>query len=318
MRSDELIERARRRAGISTVAAWPDWADARILDDMNERQYSLASDEIVKARAGYGAKIFQFTTTTGIAEYPVPDRAISGSFDKLEIQVTGSNASWRELEKEEFYNVTELERAAPGLPEKYCVEDGYLRLFPTPNQAYTCRVRFYIRPSRLVTSQSSTAGGDGIVRGQITALNKTARTVTVNVVPFDQLLSPPAAITSALQRLDIVRASGQFQTVMYSQPQTLAGSVFTLGGTDSMDRVQVGDWVRVADQSDWPSNIPEEYQSILSNRTAMEIAAAIGVEERVQLIGAVVQADVERWRSSRMPQVKSAPRDIPLFPMGLR
>lgn len=319
MRSDELVARSRNAAGIGDVAAWPSWPDSRILNELNDRHLALASDEIIRARAGYGSQKQQLTITAGLALYPVPDRAIGGGFEKLEIQYPGQT-EWFPLDRVDVTGAEYYDQGPtkPGKPERYVVQDGFAELLPTPDAAYPLRFTFFIRPSLLVTSQSSTQGGDGVIRGRIDSLNKTARTVTVNAVPFDQLLTSPIAITSGNQRIDIVHPAGTFACAMFGVSQTLSGTTFTLGGTDSMDRVQIGDYVRAQDQTDWPSNMPAEFHRLLANRAGMEIALAIGVEEMVVGLGASVQADLERWRSVRNPQVKSQPKVIPLRPMLLR
>lgn len=319
MRSDEIISRARDAASIGDVAAWPSWPDSRVMALLNARHLALASDEMVKARAGYGSQKQHVTTTAGLGVYPVPDRAIGGGFEKLEIQLPGQT-EWLPLGRLDVTGAEYYDQGPtkPNKPRRYVVQDGFAELLPTPDAAYPLRFTFFIRPSLLVTSQSSTQGGDGVIRGRVDSIDKTARTVTVNAVPFDQLLTSPAAITSGNQRLDIVHPAGTFACAMFNVSQTLAGTTFTLGGTESMDRVQVGDFVRVADQTDWPSNMPAEFHELLANRTAMEIALSIGVEEKVIGLGAGVQADLERWRSVRSPQVKSQPKVIPVRPMLLR
>ena len=325
MRSDEIEVRAREAADIGSVAAWSDWPATKIHRIASARHASLMSDEEIRARAGYGVQKQLLTCVVGTDLYPVPARAIGGSFEKLEFQQLGQT-KWTRIDRVEVTGSEEFEMGptiAPGRPERFCVQDGFVQLYPSPNAAYPLRFTFYMRPSKLVQSQSSTlvGAGDAVDRGRITVKSSSAPwTVTVNAVPFDQLLGTPAAITSGLQLIDIVRPNGTFACAAYSQAQTLAGSVFTLTAATAADmaRVQIGDYVRVADQTDWPMGLPEEAHEMVALRTAMEIARDIGVDEKVVLLGAAVQADLERFRNSRTPQVKSAPRVIPLRPMFLR
>jgi len=320
MRSDELVDRVRKAADIGLVASWPDFPDSRILQELTERHQQLMGDEEVRARAGYGVQAVTLTTTAGQDLYPVPARAIGGALEKLEIQF-GGQGRFYQLVREEVSGSEVWDfgpTAAAGTPGRFCVRDGFVQLYPPPSAGLSLRFTFYIRPSQMVTSQSSTLGGDGVVRGRITALDTTARTVTVSVVPFDQLLAVPAVITSALQLIDIVRPGGTFALSMFDVPQTLAGLVFTLGGTTSMARVQVGDFVRVADQTDWPMGLPEESHRMVANRAAAEVARDVGVEEKVSMLASVAEADLARFRRMRSPQVKSAPVVIPLRPMASR
>jgi hypothetical protein len=318
MRSDDLVDRVRKAADIGTVAAWPDFTDNRILQELTERHCSMMADEEVRARAGYGVQTQTLTTVIGNELYPMPARAIGGAIEKLEIQLSGQT-KWTPLNKLEVSGseAYDLGTTQPGTPEAFVIRDGFVQLIKSPNAAYPLRFTFYIRPSQIVASQSPTDAGEGTDRGRITGINVGARTVTVNSVPFDMLLVAPGTISSG-RVIDIVRPKATYALAMFSQTQTLAGTTFTLTSTDSMARVQIGDYVRAEDQTDWPMGLPAEFHRMVANRAAAEIARDIGVEEKVRDLASVVQADLERFRATRNPQVKSQPKVIPLVPMWAR
>jgi hypothetical protein len=320
MRSDELVDRARKAAGIGSAAAWPDWPDSRVLAELTERHCSLMGEEEIRARAGYGVQFEFRTCAVGQQMYPVPSRAVGGAFENLCILLPGA-VTWTPLDRAEVYGseLFDMGLTKPGRPLRYVVEDGFVRLMPSPDAAYTIRFAFYIRPSQLVTSQSSALGGDGVLRGLITDISAIAsRQVTFSTVPFDQSLSPPAAITSGNQTVDVVRPNGTFALAAYSLVQTFSGAVMTFGGTQSLQRVRVGDFIRVADQTDWPMGLPQEAHRMVANRAAAEIVRDIGVEEKIQSLAQVVEADLKRFRNSSRPQVKSQPKVLPLLPMSRR
>lgn len=319
MRSDELIDRARKAAGISTVAAWPSWPDSRILNELTERHMQMMAEEEIRARAGYGVQ-WQFQTcVVGQQMYPVPSRAIGGSFEKLEILLP-NQVKWLPLVREDVYGSEEFDFGItqPGQPMRYVVEDGFVRLLPSPSSAFAIRFAYYVRPSQIVTSQCSVLGGDAADRGRITAFNPTLRTVVVNAIPKDMLAVPPAVLGTGNYVIDIIRPSGTFALSMLSVPAAQAFGTFTLAGTESLARVQIGDYVRIEDQSDWPMGLPLESHRMVANRAAMEIAAQIGIDEKAATIGQVVDADMKRFRNARSPQVKSQPKVIPLIPMSRR
>lgn len=315
MRSDELIDRVRKAADIGSVAAWPDYPDSRILQELTERHQQLMGDEEVRARAGYGVQTQTLATVLGQDMYPVPSRAIGGAFEKLEIRV-GGQPRWQRLVRDDVSGSEEFELGGPaGTPQRYSVRDGFVQLYPPPPAGLSLRFTFYIRPSQIVQSQSSTLGGDAAVRGRIVdaaSINTTLRTIDVNVVPFNQLAVPPAAIPVGNCVIDIVRPSGTFALAMWSVQAVLAGTTFTLGGTESMSRVQVGDFVRVADQTDWPMGLPEESHRMVANRAAAEVARDVGLDDKMQLLASIAEADLARFRRMRDPQVKSQPTVIPL------
>lgn len=317
MRSDELLDRLREKAVIGDANAWPDWTDARLLNVLSERHMALLSEEIVTTRSGYGIKTSSVTCTPGVARYAVPDRAVGGALETLWIKTPG-NAKPEELTKEEVRDGFFFEQSTPGAPERFILQDGVLELYPTPDAAYTLVFKWYMRPSQIVKSQSSTLGGDGVDRGRITVAPNASRQLTVNALPFDQLLGTPAAITSGVQRVDIVRPVGTFPALVWSQTQTISGLVLTLGGTDSLADVRVGDYVRVEDQTDWPMSLPAEYHWMIAARAAMEVLGATGRAPDAAVVGQSVAADLARFRQTVRPQVKAQPTPIPYTPMYAR
>lgn len=320
MRSDELELKVRQAADIGPVTSWPDFPSSRIMQELTERHLQLMGDEEVRARAGYGAQYRTVQTVSGVDQYPVPSRAIGGALEKLEVQPPGQSR-YQQLHRIEITGSEQYDQgasAAANTPSRYIVRDGFVQLFPPPPAGLSLRFTFYMRPNQIVQSQCSILGGDGVDRGRITAINGGLRTVTVNAVPFDQLLLVPAAITSGVQQIDIIRPSGTFALAMYDVDQTLVGTVFTLGGSSSMARIQIGDYVRVADQADWPMGFPVEAHRMVANRAAAEVARDVGTEEKIQFLSSVAEADLARWRRMRDPQVKSQPVVIPLRPMQSR
>jgi hypothetical protein len=308
----------RESAVLGSAASWPDWTDARILDNLNDRHLALQTEEIMTAQAGYGLTEAIVTCTAGQPLYPIPDRAAAGTIVKLELQVPG-NTTWYPLTKVEITEAQlyDIGPTKPGQPYYYSIQDGFAELYQTPASAFLLKFTFYMRPSTLVTSQSSTEGGDGVVRGLITQVNTTARTVTVNVLPNNNGIASPTAITNA-SLIDIIHPTSTFALAMYSQPISIAGTVITLTSTDDMARIRVGDFVRVAEQTDWPNNLPVEWHRMLADRAAMEITRSQGRADIAAQIAPTVAADLERFRVAIRPQAKNAPKALPLQPFYAR
>jgi hypothetical protein len=317
VRSDELLDRLREKAMIGDVTTWPDWDDKRLLHILSERHMALMSEEIVTTRSGYGIKTSLVTCTPGLARYAVPDRAVGGALETLWIKLPGSTEPM-ELTREEVRDGFFFEQSSQGTPSRYIVQDGVVELYPTPDAAYTLVWKWYLRPSQIVQSQSSTLGGDAVDRGRITVAPNVSRQLTVNALPFDQSLGTPAAISSGVQRVDIVRPTGTFPALVWSQTQTISGLVLTLGGTDPLTDVRAGDYVRVEDQTDWPMSLPAEFQAMLAYRAAMEVLGSTGRAPDAAVVGQSVAADLARFRQTVRPQVKAQPKAIPLSPMYAR
>lgn len=311
LRSDEQIARLRQSAYIQDANAWPEYTDQKLFDELNDKLRSVFPAIFVPCRGGYWLKEQSFACTPGRQRNRMPTRAVASILEKVEIADVGSQY-FRRLTQLPIAQAQEYDggTALTGKPQYYYIQGDQICLIPTPDQAYPVNVHFYIRPSLLVTSQSTPGGTD---RGRVTNVNTLTRQVTVNQVPNDYALGGAGvAITSASTLIDIVHPNGSCELAMYSQPQTLAGSVFTIGGTDDMSDIQVGDYVRAVEQTDW-APIPEDFQRCLADRAAMQVLMEIGADDKAATLGASVQADMARLTDLVNPRVKADPPRLPGF-----
>lgn len=317
MRTDEFLDGVREKAVIGDANAWTDWPDSRLLVIGTQRHQALVSDELVKANSGYGNQEALVTCTAGVDLYPLPDRSVGNTLRMLEYAAPGT-AKWEKLERVDVPNARNYDRGPSytQVPQRYAVKDGWVEVYPSPPASYVLRQTFFIRPSALAPQQSAAVNG-GVVRGLISNVNKVARTFQVNVLPKDMLATGTPDITNA-SLIDIIHPGGNFNLAMYSQPISISGTTITLTSSDDMTRVRNGDFVRVAEQSDWPTNFPPEFHQLLIYRTAMDVLGSTGRGEDAAELGLTVTADLQRFRSVIKPQVKNAPVRIPLIPMGCR
>lgn len=308
MRSDEILQRVRLNATLEDTAA--DYPDAILLGELNDSLFSTFSRMVVAARAGYWLKSIDMTVTSPNPKVALPGRAISGALEGLQIG-TGSPPYFTRLAEvtQAHADSYELASTTLGQPGKFVMRGDQAVLLPSPDAtAYTIRMWYYLRPSRLVQQQSSTLNA-GVIRGLITARNVSARTITVNAVPFDQELVAagvitPGAITSANQRIDVVHPYGWHELALVGATQTLAGSVFTVGGTDDMNEIQVGDYVRAAEQTDWPC-IPDEFHRAVADVATVKILAERNMAQKAGDFASSVSADIARFQDLLLPRVKS-------------
>lgn len=315
MRTDELLSWVRLDAYIGDAGAYPDQTDLVLLDEMTHKLHSVFEDIVVKARAGYWLKEFVTTTVVGRGRYRIPARAVVGGLEKLEV-ATATTGTYYRLEEISAVQAEDWEGAIsgnPGTPQVFTVQGDQLEIFPTPIAALPLRMTYYIRPSKLCVQQSSTFNS-GTVRGLITATSVVGVnpvTITVNVVPVDNSLAAPVAITSANQLIDIVHPNGWHELAVVGSTQTLAGAVFTLpNGTDISD-VEVGDFVRAADQTDWPC-LPDDFHRCLADVAAIKVAVELELREKNDALAQNVENDLVRFRSLLLPRVKSEPKTTPV------
>jgi hypothetical protein len=189
------------------------------------------------------------------------------------------------------------------------------RLYPTPDSAYTVRLQYYLRPSRIVEKQATTD------IGQIISVDSATRTLTVSTVASIINKDTGAAITTG-QLIDIVRGplalvqSGTVQAFDASYEAVMANVSWNdapfsviLNGTADMSEVQLGDYIRAADQSEWPA-MPHEYHPAL----AWAVAAKIARDRGMQNTAAGLEQDVMRalgeMADDVQPRVKSSAQTL--------
>lgn len=310
MRSEELESACRQSAFIGDANAYPAYTQAIVLNELNDKLGSAFEDIVVKARAGYWLHEYVYTTVANVARYRIPARAIVGGLEKVEIAAAASGQPFNKLEEIPQSIIQNYEGQSPGFPYVYTVQGDQVEIVPVPTAGMALRLTYYIRPSRLVPSQSDP---NGTQRGKITSIASIgSRIVTVNALPFDQSLTVPAAITSALQSVDIVHPDGWHELSLVGATQTISGLNITIGGSDSLGDVQVGDYVRVADQTDWPC-LPDDFHRALADCAAIKILYELHMLEKAQALELSNGYDLQRFKSLLQPRVKSDPKVIPVM-----
>lgn len=315
MHTTELLSWLRLDAYIGDATAYPDQTDLVLLAEMTHKLHSVFEDIVTKARSGYWLKEYVTTTTSGRGRYRIPARSVVGGLEKIEVAAAAGGVYYP-LEEISPNDVQNWEGAIsggnPGPPLVFVSMGDQVELFPTPNAALPMRMTYYIRPSQLTVAQNNQLDG-GTDRGRITSIAGIAssRQITVNARPFDNLLSSPTIITSGEQLLDVVHPDGWHELALVNAPQTFSGFVITLGGTDDLSDIAVGDYVRVADQTDWPC-LPDDFHRCLADVAAIKVAVELGLREKNDELAQNVENDLVRFRSLLVPRVKSQPKTTPV------
>lgn len=313
MNTSELLTALRYSAYIGDASAYTAYTDARLLIELDDKLNSVFGDIIIKARNGYWLKETITATVIGRDRYRIPYRACVGGLEKIEIADSNAGSFFRlsEVPSAEFQRFEGPISGNPGFPSVYTIQGDQIVMAPTPDAALPMRFTYYVRPSKLVPQQSSTAGG-GTVRGLVTDVNTAARTLTIDVLPFDMSLAVPAAITSASQLIDVVHPNGWHELALVGAPQTIAGAgpfTITVGGNADLSDIERGDFVRVAEQTDWPC-LPDDYHRALADVAAVKVMIERNVPS--DALTQNVANDLERFRSDLLPRVKSEPKTVPV------
>lgn len=305
MNTDDLIARVRMAAFIGDETQTEDYTDAWILNELNDMHRQLYERSIVNARSGYWRKALNVPVIAGTSQYPVPPRAVVGGLDRIDIAFD-ANLNWVTLPEVSEDEARMWESGSPSEPRAFIMRGDQIVILPVPNANCTLRLTYYSRPSLLMKQQSSTLNGGtvrGLIQAVIPAITGFPGAVNINALPLDQSLATPVAIvTGAL--VDVVRPTGWHELQVIASPcQVLGLTASFIVGVD-VSTIQVGDFLRAAEQTDWP-NIPDDYARTLVDATAVKILGQLGDYQKAQVLTDELSADLTRFQDLLSPRVKN-------------
>jgi hypothetical protein len=251
---------------------------ARLNIEATDALHNIVERAVVNARGGYWLKRETVTTDGVRKRYRFPYRAIAGMAEAVRLGTGAQNDSAIPSHRI-FGDVVEFETA------------------PSANQVLTWE--YYLRPSRLVPIQTN---------GRITAIDTTAAdpNVTVNVIPLRQLGSGAPANLATLGRADIVKPNGWHEVCLVNSIVIIVGSVIHFAPNTDLTDVEIGDFVRSADETDWPC-LPDDFHRTLADVTAVSVLTSKKLSPAAQALATKAGPSLERLQDLLTPRVKDEP-----------
>ena len=283
-----LILATRLAARIATTH--PDYTDDRVRQELTDALRTVFGEPIKSTGNGYGQQLHETPVTSGREVYRIPPRAMVGGLVTVEAQDDAGDVR-------QMFEVTQRDHAEqiqdPGEPLGFVDNADQLRLVPTPSVSnWILRQWYKLRASLIVQNQTA---------GEITAVDAAALTVDINAVPFDRIT---AAVIATNDRVDIVAPDGSHELHLVEISITLAGFTITFPAGTDMTRIEVGDFVRARDQSEFPTMLPQEFHRTLADAAAVVILTDMGTSQKAAALAQKVQADVERMVEAMEPRVR--------------
>ena len=307
MHEAQLIEAVRYAGGFKTDDT--DYGDGRIRRELNDTLLSSFSRVIVSSTEGYWKHCRTWSITSGTQDYKIFHRASVGGLVTVEVRES-STSPFYPLSRASQQEAASME-SGTGSPTHFQEFHDFLRLYPSPTvSGWALRMWFYLRPSLLVEKQP------GTTYGYITAVNTSTRVLEIEDSPYNrdtdaQMYTPELASSHVI---DVVDSTGIHALhLIEATAASSGGADYTLsatnpdGSTLDMSRVQVGDYVRAAQQTDWPP-LPQEFHQTLADATAAAILMRQGVGDRARMLSEKVQSDLQRMSDLIDPRVKESPR----------
>lgn len=311
MNTSEMLTQLRLNCLLEDGAL--DYTDAVLLRELSDALTTKFEDTIIGFRNGTWQQRYYEPVVSGTPTYRLGQQVTV--LGKVEIgfgsATTTANLeaiNFARLEKvdEGHSDLFEVAYTGLGQPRAYVLRGNNLTLLPTPdNSGYTLRITYYRRAPKLFGSQNNVSGTD---RGRVTAVDPVAKTITVNTMPFNQALAVPAAI-SGTATIDVITPSGWFDHSLSNVTATIAGSVLTVTSPQSLRDVQVGDYVRVYGQSDWPM-LPEDFHRCVVDVASTKILVQRGYQQKAANFAGDVTADLGRFDTLYSNRTREEPRKV--------
>lgn len=277
MDSGELLTALRTTAFLPT--ADPVFDDARLRVELTDAQHTVVERAVLNSRGGYWLKRDVRTTDGTTTRYRIPYRALGGVLRDVKLGTSVAAAKSTTKRYQMFGDVLEFEQA--------------------PDANLTLVFEYYLRPSRFVEPQTD---------GRVTAIDNTSAdpNVTLNAIPDRMLGSGAPAVISSLSRADIVKPNGWHEVCLVNEIIIIIGStIHFTPGTDLSD-VEVGDFVRAADESEWPA-LPDDFHRMLADIAASNVLLSKKNTEGAGAIMQKVGPVAERFLDIITPRVKAQP-----------
>ena len=326
MNTTDLLKRCRQAAFLEDTAT--DYTDSVILGQMYDQMLQLYERAVVKSRQGYWFQAQKIPVTAGLATYPIPARAVMNTMERVQIAYdsTLDFADLNRVDEGQAPNY-ELGVGQTGQPARYTTRGRNIVLLPLPDSSvYTLRVEFYCRPSRLVPAQSASTNG------LITAVNNVSKTVTVSAdtSSYDSAGSQ-TSMAAGTWSIDIISGNGTpagllnlstdttdgnwHDFVITSASATASSHVWTFtDSTIDLSAVQVGDYIRAANQSEWPQ-ISSDFHRTVADATADKIL----IERRMSNpdLTQRLADDLSRFLDLLQPRALNTPAAVVVAPVSM-
>lgn len=280
--ADQLLARIKARAQIPSTEGR--LTDAEILALADDALLLSLGREVYDADDGRWIRAApDVSVASGTSEYRIPSRAWSGGLDAvLLVDAQGNEIPLGYVDRSEIW---QWESGGVWGAPRFTILGDKIRLLPTPtDSAYSLRVRYVRRPSRLV---------------------EVADCAKAMVVATDSVTATVPSAWAASEAVDVVQATHHADALGDDISATISGTTITLTVPDGM---AVGDYVCRAGES-CVVQAPGTAIPYLADLVARDVCVALGDNEGADRSAALAESrrrDLEQAiaeRSRTRPKV---------------
>lgn len=291
MNTTELEAWTRKQATLSTRST--EYTAPVIIGLMNKAMDEIFTPLIASERSGYWCHTFTRTLGTNNPAVRLPPRSCP-AIEQVEISIDGGTC-WAPLDEALDAEASEWmnDYGRQQYPAAYVIRSSYLYLLPAAIiPGVKLRIKIIMRPNTLVEPQSA---------GQIVAIDTVTNTLTLNAMPVSK---PSGASLVGDVMFDVIEPRGNYELSLCDAVGTVLDSTHVqIASGYSLARIELGDYLRCANQSEWPQ-LPTEFHSLLGSVSALPILNQRDMYERANVLSAASGAALQRLREHISPRIR--------------
>lgn len=125
-------------------------SNASILRDLNAELLTFVAPLLMSIGEEFFVALDSFSTTSGTAEYDIPTDSIGYKIRDVQVYITGSGTpAWVSLAHQEPERAAQYAQTATW-PSAYFIQANQIVILPTPQTAWSMRIKYYKRPREIV------------------------------------------------------------------------------------------------------------------------------------------------------------------------
>ena len=292
MNNEEVIAWTRKEATLSSKSTE---FSSTVINQMANQVLELVFSPLVEnCRAGFWYHTFTRTLGTGNPYVRLPPRTFP-AIEQVDVSMDGQH--WAPLTEALESEQTEwmADYGANAIPTAYVIRGSSLYLLPAARvDGCQLRVKASVRPSTLVSSQAGV--------GVITDIDYDNRVLELTSLPVDRLAGDTTIVSGAI--CDVIEPRAQFElSLVDAQVIVVDPTHVQVAAGHTLARLEIGDYLRVAGQSDWPQ-LPISFHSLLGTITAIPIARQRDLLDRAQMLSTAASASLQRLEGHLKPRVR--------------
>jgi len=288
MDTSELVTTAQEEASIAPQST--EWDSTKLLQLMNQMLVEGFEPIIGAGRGGLWTHTLTRTLGANNSVVRLPPR--TAGFIQADIRL--GTGKWCPLQEHTEADQQDWERLSASYPVAFIRRGSTLHLTPAAIDGQcSMRVKIVVRPSTLYLPQTT---------GKVASVDLNTNIITLVNLPVDKATS---STISGTLNVDVVEPDDNFElSLFHAQATVLSSTTVQIASGYNLAKIQAGDYMRVANQSEWP-NMPKPFHHLLAKAAAITPCIQRDLYDRANDLRQSVAAGINRLIEHVKPVVRA-------------